>query len=296
MSGGQRYWNEESQRWEDAGGGRAAATAPVPARPDHLPLVPERPADPPPVSGPGEGRRPPQRPEPPGTPGSPGRVLWFKVAAGAAVVGVVAALVVVRQTGGHPAPSPTAAASASPAAQSPTDGPTSPGAGATGGTASASAPPDGYHTVHDPAGFAMAVPDGWERSTRRTGIFYSADGDRRLLQIFVVTEPGMTPLEAVQQSSRNLRSQPAYTEIGVDEVGAPAGASAAVGDDAARLVYAYDSKKLAQRRQVVEYAFTASDGKEYALLAAGPAGEWPRPQRDADAALASFCPSGGTCG
>ncbi|MEU0025222.1 hypothetical protein [Streptomyces sp. NPDC006335] len=40
MSGGVRYWNEETQRWEDGDGGRAATgpvTPPPPARPDAVP-------------------------------------------------------------------------------------------------------------------------------------------------------------------------------------------------------------------------------------------------------------------
>ncbi|MEV6740781.1 hypothetical protein AB0N14_29080 [Streptomyces sp. NPDC051104] len=47
------------------------------------------------------------------------------------------------------------------------------------------------------------------------------------------------------------------------------GTSGAVGDDVARLVYAYDSETQGERRQAVEYAFTADNGKLYAVLAAG---------------------------
>lgn len=47
MSGGARYWNEETQRWEDNEGGQAGApvTSPPPAMPDRAPVWP--PAGPP---------------------------------------------------------------------------------------------------------------------------------------------------------------------------------------------------------------------------------------------------------
>ncbi|MGW3109925.1 hypothetical protein [Streptomyces sp. NPDC001091] len=48
MSGGERYWNEDTQRWEEgtgAGGGAAGATPPP--RPDHAPPTPPAPTWPP---------------------------------------------------------------------------------------------------------------------------------------------------------------------------------------------------------------------------------------------------------
>ncbi|MFK4144267.1 hypothetical protein [Streptomyces sp. NPDC004065] len=222
------------------------------------------------------------------------------MAAAAAVVGAGAAAGVLQLTGGDDSDTARTAATARPGTSAPapsppaTDGAPGGGAGGDGtggqasGSPSASAPPEGYRVVADPAGFTLAVPDGWQRSERATGVFYSTDGDHRLLQVFVVTEAGMTPYEAVRQSSANLSRQPAYEEISLDEAASPDGVSSEVGGDAARLVYAYDSDKLGERRQVVEYAFTAGDGRKYAVLAAGPAAEWPRAQRDADTALAFF--------
>ncbi|BDH08239.1 hypothetical protein [Streptomyces seoulensis] len=45
MSGGERYWNEDTQRWEEGAGAGGAAGATPPPRPDHAP--PTRPAWPP---------------------------------------------------------------------------------------------------------------------------------------------------------------------------------------------------------------------------------------------------------
>ena len=127
------------------------------------------------------------------------------------------------------------------------------------------------------------MPDGWERSERDTGVFYATKGDRNLLQIFVITEGDLTPYEAVRQSSKNLGSQqPGYEEVSLDRGAAPEGASPAVGEDTARLVYAYDSEKLGTRKQGVEYAFTAADGKKYALVAAGPLDDWAMTRESAE--------------
>ena len=317
MSGGQRYWNEEAQRWEDATTRPAPATepplpvppappaAPPPPHPDAVPPVPPPAYDPdavppvpPPAYDPDAGWHPPTTLTAPPTTQPPhaGHPLWWKaaVAAAAAVVGAGTAFAVVKLTGADGSDATRTSATASPHGRSPAPTGQPTGATPTDGTAeaspsaSASALPEGYRTVDDPSGFSLAVPDGWQRSERPTGVFYTTGGDHRLLQVFVVTEPGMTPYEAVQKSSENLGTQPAYKEIGLEQSGPPAGASAAVGSDTARLVYAYDSEKLGERRQVVEYAFTADDGKEYAVLAAGPAAEWPQAQKDADTALAAF--------
>ncbi|MGW1544481.1 hypothetical protein ACWCPM_30380 [Streptomyces sp. NPDC002309] len=221
------------------------------------------------------------------------RALWWKVAAGVAVVGVGAAFTVVKLTGGDgpvtaratASPSPTASGSAS---SNPATGGSSPGDSASA-SAEASVPPEGYRSVDDPNGFSMAVPEGWQRSDRSSGIFYATDGDRRLLQVFVVTEAGMSAYDAVSKSSENLAGQqPGYEEVSLDRAPDSGGASGAVGDDVARLVYAYDSEKQGERRQVVEYAFTADNGKLYAVLAAGPAAQWPQQQRDVDTALKFF--------
>ncbi|MGW2707277.1 hypothetical protein [Streptomyces sp. NPDC001340] len=305
MSRGQRYWNEGSQRWEyDTTRPSPPPEPAVPARPESPPPVPPVPATPPrtPTDSAGQAGGPdvrwqeatvlaPQAPQPSGN----WRALWWKIAVGAAVVGVGAAFAVVKLTSGDgPATvrataSPSSVASGLASSNPATDG-SSPGDSASASaSAEASLPPEGYHSVDDPDGFSTAVPDGWQRSDRPSGIFYTTDGDRRLLQVFVVTEVGMSAYDAVSKSSENLASQqPGYKEVSLQRAPDMGGASGAVGDDMARLVYAYNSEKQGERRQVVEYAFTADNGKLYAVLAAGPAAQWPQQQRDVDTALKFF--------
>ncbi|WP_329014026.1 hypothetical protein [Streptomyces sp. NBC_01601] len=62
MSGGERYWNEDTQRWEEGAGAGGTAGATPPPRPDHAP--PTRPAWPPA----GEPREPAASERPPADP------------------------------------------------------------------------------------------------------------------------------------------------------------------------------------------------------------------------------------
>ncbi|WP_448318601.1 hypothetical protein, partial [Streptomyces sp. CO7] len=148
--------------------------------------------------------------------------------------------------------------------------------------------PDGYRLVEDPAGFALAVPEDWTRDERDSGVFYTPGNDGSLIQVFEVTEPGITPRESLEAASEHLDAQPGYEEISLEGTGRPEGASDAVGTDAAELVYAYDSEELGFRKQVVDCVFTAGDGTMYAVLVAGPANEWPAQEEQLAVALEHF--------
>ncbi|MDH6225426.1 hypothetical protein [Streptomyces sp. MJP52] len=151
--------------------------------------------------------------------------------------------------------------------------------------------PDGYRLAEDPAGFTLAVPEDWTREERDNGVFYTPGDDSSLIQVFEVTEPGITPLESLEAASEHLESQPGYEEISLSGTGPPEGASDAVGADAAELVYAYDSEELGFRKQVVDCVFTADDGTMYAVLVAGPADEWPVQEEQLAVALDHFAVS-----
>ncbi|MGC4995684.1 hypothetical protein [Streptomyces sp. DT195] len=64
MSGGERYWNEDTQRWEEGAGAGGTAGATPPPRPDHAPPTPPAPAWPPA----GEPREPAASERPPADP------------------------------------------------------------------------------------------------------------------------------------------------------------------------------------------------------------------------------------
>ncbi|MER5819928.1 PsbP-related protein [Streptomyces californicus] len=152
-------------------------------------------------------------------------------------------------------------------------------------TASSDAPPPGYVTQDDAEGFRITVPEEWgERSEEGGAVFYKPFGGAELMQIFRVSEPGMTALGAVTAASEELSGRPGFEEVRVGAVDSPSGG------EAAELVYAYDSDESGGRRQVVERVFTASDGRLYAVLVGAPDSQWPRHEEILERAVTDFDP------
>lgn len=151
---------------------------------------------------------------------------------------------------------------------------------------SSAAVPAGYRVVHDDKGFTTAVPDGWQRSERKTGVFYTAPDDRGLVQIFEITEPETSPHDALQQASQGLAGNPGYEELSLEPL-----AGEAPGTDAAQLVYAYDSDRIGERVKVIDCAFTVEDGRQFAVLVLGPEADWPEQERTQQIALRAFAPT-----
>ncbi|MEV0369931.1 hypothetical protein AB0I10_08925 [Streptomyces sp. NPDC050636] len=291
-TGGTR-WNSETQTWEKVGTPRPAPyTGPMPPRPTFEPAPPAPPPDglPPstpaydPYAGPGLA------PEPAPVPSPGGRRRTTALVAGAAVAVIAAGFgggyLLWGRNSEDPAaarpPTNRASASASITATSPasptTQTPSSPSA--------ATEIPDGYHLVDDEEGFTTAVPDGWTRSLRKTGVFYTAPDDRGLVQIFEITEPDYTPRESLEKASEGLQGNPGYEEISLEPLNDPT-----LSSDAAQLVYSYDSDRLDERVQVVDCVFTAADGRRFAVLVLGPAADWPQQEETQRIALHAFVPT-----
>ncbi|PJE94797.1 hypothetical protein CUT44_26980 [Streptomyces carminius] len=141
-------------------------------------------------------------------------------------------------------------------------------------------PPEGMRRVRDEAGFTLDVPEGWERSENEQGVFYTSPDGASLLQVFSLTEVGQTPREALEVAEEGVSANPGYELIRLAETG----------PDAAELEYAYDSEEAGGRRRVIDRAFEAADGVQYAVLVAGPADDWPTYRRLHRDVLAAFCP------
>ncbi|MFF7654919.1 hypothetical protein ACFZCY_34655 [Streptomyces sp. NPDC007983] len=172
---------------------------------------------------------------------------------------------------GSPSPSDGVPSSAQPSA-SPSDS-----------VAAGSGPPQGYERTTDPEGFRLDVPVGWQRVKRDTGVFYESSDASRLIQVFALTSPQVTPYEALKQAETSLKKNPDYKRYGLKRLGP--------GDDAdAELEYGYRSPKYGPRR-VLDRAFTGPDGVQYAVLVAGPSDEWPRQVELQRVALGAFCPT-----
>ncbi|MEV4877970.1 serine/arginine repetitive matrix protein 2 [Streptomyces cyaneofuscatus] len=146
-------------------------------------------------------------------------------------------------------------------------------------------PPPGFVTRDDEEGFRIAVPEEWSERTKKTGgVFYEPFGSGELLQVFRVSEPGMTALEAVRAASKDRSVSPGFEEVRIGAVDNP------LGGEAAELVYAYDSADSGGRRRVLERVFTASDGRLYAVLVAAPDEQWPRHEEILSTAVTHFDP------
>ncbi|WP_043265725.1 hypothetical protein [Streptomyces sp. CT34] len=268
------------------------ASSGTPAPPPEGPAFPPAPEAPFPPS-------PPSPPFPPASevpfppfPPAPGAGRRTKALIAAAVVAVLAigaggAYLLWGRTPNRPpaAHPPTASVTSTPTA--PATGGTAPGMPTVSPTTSptASGVPGGYHLVHDAKGFTLAVPDGWQRDERSTGVFYTSADSRNLLQIFQITEPNLTPQQALQQASQGLAGNPGYRQLSLGPLSGPPGPSGA------QLVYAYDSDRLGIRVQAVDTAFTVADGRQFAVLVLGPAADWPRQQETERMALRSFAPT-----
>ncbi|MGW1839540.1 hypothetical protein [Streptomyces sp. BBFR2] len=178
-----------------------------------------------------------------------------------------------------PAPSPTAAANGGTSyPELPTE-PTEP-------TPTGTGLPEGFHLVHNTdKDFTLAVPEGWQHSSRTDGEFYTSPDERGLVQVFEISDPDETPRHSLETASESLAGNPGYTEIerGAFGDGAPS-------SDAAKLVYAYDSAQLGERVQVVDCAFSTPDGRQFAVLVRGPVTDWPQQESTLRAALNAFVP------
>lgn len=316
--GGPARWNSETQSWEDGTPAPAPYTGPMPPRPTFEPSTGTRTFEPSTGAPTGDTPSPPSpssypssypspfpgplpdpaadpllAPVPAPAPEYGARRRTSALVAGAAVaaiaVGAGGAYLLWGHGDGPAAARPPARAQASatggsggPTAATDTAQPTA----STGSDDSSAAVPAGYRIVHDAKGFTTAVPDGWQRSERKTGVFYTAPDDRGLVQIFAITEPQTSPQEALQQASKGLAGNPGYAEISLEPL-----VGEAPGTDAAQLVYAYDSDRIGERVKVVDCAFTVEDGRQFAVLVLGTEADWPEQERTQQIALRAFAPT-----
>ncbi|WP_261675519.1 hypothetical protein [Streptomyces lusitanus] len=313
MTGGQRYWNEDAQRWEDAGGAGAGAgasvTPPPPPPPSFQPVVPT--SAPGGVTDPdapaGGGWSVPEPPKP-GASGAGRRRMVWGVLGGAAAVGVAVALVlslVVGDDGGgggaddraggpgtsapqeSPSPTPEGESEAVPTKTSTTGSP----------SADPSALPEGYELHQDAEGFTIARPTGWERETvpSQHGFdvvnYRSPDGFRRL-QVYEIAES--SPEESFELYLSEDTPKPDGFQR-VEMVGLDTGV------EGVRLEYLADSLRGEPEVgswHVQDVRFRSpEDGKVYAVAAYGAPTDGVDPELELVlVAVEHFCPPSATCG
>ncbi|MFF7112285.1 hypothetical protein ACFY91_08245 [Streptomyces albogriseolus] len=319
MTGGQRYWNEDAQRWEDGAGATASATPPPPPPPSFQPAVPA--ADPGGVTDPdapaGGGWSVPEPPKPPGSaaagarPYAGRRRLVWGVLGGAAAAGVAVALVlslvVGDEDGGGGADdrasgtrTSTAQDSPSPAGESeavPTEEPSESPESSEPPGPEPSRLPEGFELHADAEGFTIARPTGWERETvpSQHGFdvvnYRSPDGFRRL-QVYEVEE--RSPEESFDLYLSDRTPKPdGFEQVALEPFGAD-------GVSGLRLEYRADSLRGepdvgSWHVQDVRFR-TSADGKVYAIAAYGAPTDGVDPELELVlTALNHFCPPSATC-
>ncbi|MGW2043889.1 serine/threonine-protein kinase [Streptomyces sp. NPDC001858] len=102
-----------------------------------------------------------------------------------------------------PSPSPTGGSAASPTA-TPTSSPTSsPSSSPTPSPTATRTPsvPSGYRVADDPAGFALAVPDGFTRQPQGVRVFYMSPGQVFRLGIKISDPPSDGPLGVMRRAA-----------------------------------------------------------------------------------------------
>ncbi|MFD0316852.1 hypothetical protein [Streptomyces flavalbus] len=325
MSGGQRYWNEDAQRWED--GAEAAGRAPVtpapvtppPASPPPAPIVPPPsvpPSVPPPDFAPGGGWSSPELPHPgPQRVGGLSRRTLWTVLGGAAVAGAAVALVLTlvvgdgNGDGGTDGKGKASGESTAPVSEAPPEGDASPPEGETPppeGEAPQQSPleeppspsatvdvPAGYELYEDAEGFSIARPTGWTREAvdSQYGMdivnYRSADGELRL-QVFEVAETSPEASFDLFLSDDTPKAD-GFEELTLEQVG----------EGGSRLEYLADSIKGEPdvgTWHVVDERFVAADGNLYAVAAYGPDADGRDDERELlDTALTYFCPPYYSC-
>ncbi|CAM5436032.1 hypothetical protein [Streptomyces abikoensis] len=150
----------------------------------------------------------------------------------------------------------------------------------------ASAPvraPEGYHAVQDPAGFALAVPDGFTRSFEPPRVFYYAP-DRRSRLAVVIQDPQPGGAGAALRASADAAPEryPGYRSATVRE-------TTRKGYPAASWEFTWDGPEAGAGGALRTYDTCWDEGgKMYEVWAAGPAGSAERTKRHAEVALETF--------
>ncbi|EGX61508.1 hypothetical protein SZN_02192 [Streptomyces zinciresistens K42] len=335
MNGGQQYWNEETQRWEEGTREEARTTPPPPGRPDHAPTLVTshsgedvRPpasgppgTEPPAAAQPSTAAAPPPVPPPPPAPWVTGpswppadqpstataarfdrRRVWAAVVGAAVVIGVTAGLVLTRTTGDGDdhAGQDQAAESVTPTGPEQPPTPESLTEEVPQETPSpsptAARPPSGYESFDDPEGFRAAVPAGWGRTTLSSK--YGMD-------IVNYRSPDgrrriqvFQVAESTPQESFDLFLSPGTPKAAsFRELGRQSFGAGGLG--AERLEYLVDSIRGEPdigTWHVVDTRFAASDGTLYAVAVYGRDDDGREDEvAMADAAVSWFCAPVGTC-
>ncbi|MFD9222465.1 zinc ribbon domain-containing protein [Streptomyces sp. NPDC060064] len=159
--------------------------------------------------------------------------------------------------------SPSATPSGSPSATPSTSPSTPPPGGAT--------VPEGFVLKQDPAGFTVAVMDGWKRRQSGSQVFYEAPTGGSYVQIGIIKNTPTTSYENFLTLEKKHLETP-ETQYGRTQLiqNTYQGRPGALWE----FTHIPEPDEGSLKRHVIDQAFVAADGTEYAVLAAGRADLW----------------------
>ncbi|QLE73540.1 serine/threonine protein kinase [Streptomyces rectiverticillatus] len=144
-------------------------------------------------------------------------------------------------------------------------------------------PPEGYHAVQDPAGFALAVPDGFTRSFEPPRVFYYSRDRQFRLGILIQDPQGGGPAGTLRAAAAAAPDRyPGYRSATVRE-------ATHKGYPAASWEFTWDGPEAEAGGAVRTYDTCWEEGgKMYEVWVAGPAGKAAQARRHAQAVLDTF--------
>ncbi|MBB5436090.1 hypothetical protein [Nocardiopsis composta] len=165
------------------------------------------------------------------------------------------------------------------------DGPQGDRTGKTGGSAPGGASEDGYVRTEEPEGFALSVPEGWERAPdgeEGAGAVYVAGDPRYRLQVMWQEAPGVAAWQEVDAILADASERSDYEELAYSDDGS-----------AVEFEYAYDNT-VHGPRYVKGSAFEGVP--VHVVISAGPDDARDAVAEVHAAATEDFCADAALCG
>ncbi|MYX46481.1 serine/threonine protein kinase, partial [Streptomyces sp. SID89] len=142
--------------------------------------------------------------------------------------------------------------------------------------------PSGYRLVHDPAGFTLAVPDGFTRSPQGVRIFYLSPGDTFRIGVkATAAEPG-GPLAVMRRAdAAGPTTNPGYHDGEVT-------ATTHTGHPAALWEFTWDGYSAAEGARHTYDLCWEQDGRLYDVWVSAPVGKVREAKEYFDVAVDTF--------
>ena len=149
--------------------------------------------------------------------------------------------------------------------------------------------PAGFHLVHDPKGFSMAVPDGWTRQTKPNGDVDYVDADAKAdLKVSIQDYAGPSPLEHWRELEKVLQADDnGYSLLRMNATTADVGG---VAEPAAIWEWTWEGQL--RTYHAIDLGFGKEGGTEYAIYLSAPDAQWQQELPAFTVATRTFHPMG----